>query len=356
MLGGNSNNRNINTGIFVSAVAALAVYQWTARSFSRRIPKDKADAKDAIVVTGSHTGIGKAAALALAREGFTVFCGVRKLEHGEELLATAREFDIDTARVKPVLLDVTNSAQITAAVKTVAAFVGDRGLYGLFNNAGIGPADPNGNCIEDYSMDLFRQTMEVNYFGMIAVTKAFLPMIRTRRGRILTNSSLSGLFAGPFFGHYSSSKFAVEGLCDALRRELHPFGVSVSLLEPGFVMTPMTGLIPGLIKNHKGTSIYSAYEMQSFRLALKEAPNAAPTTVTNQAVIHAMRAPIPQPRYVVGYLSGAMKFLSLLPTTWADAMIRSSSSNASKKNSNDMTTSEKDLERLSALSKNYFKL
>lgn len=172
---------------------------------------------DAIVVTGAHTGIGKHAALTLAKEGFTVFAGVRKLaEHGEELTKSAEHFGIDSNRyLIPILLDVTNKTQIDAAVETVSDYLGEnKGLYGLFNNAGIGKVhglEMHSLSVEYAPLEYQRGVFEVNYFGTVQVTKAFLPLLRKRHNsRILSTSSLSGLFAGPFNSAYSASKFAIE--------------------------------------------------------------------------------------------------------------------------------------------------
>lgn len=135
--------------------------------------------------------------------------------------------------------------------------------------------------VEDHLMDLFRKIMEVNYFGVVAVTKAFLPMIRQRRGRILINSSTGRLFSGPFWGPYSASKYAVEALSDALRRELDPFGVSVSLLEPGFIMTPRMAELAKMMKYRKEWNIYSSYQLRCHGQVIPHALKASISTVAS---------------------------------------------------------------------------
>lgn len=279
---------------------------------------------DAIVVTGSHTGIGKHAALTLVQNGYTVFACVRKVEHGDELLETAKQIKVDASKLKPILLDVTKSDQIAAAVETVAEFVGDRGLYGLFNNAGIGFNDPQGNSVEQYPMEYYRQTFDVNFFGLVETTKAFLPLIRRRKGRIINNTSISGFMAGPFTSAYASSKFAVEALSNSLRRELYPHGVKVSVLEPGFVKTP---ILKGYLQEANKDGPYAQQDIQSRRQGLKLSLDAASPQVTSEAVVHAMRAPRPKTRYIVGYLSQPCRFLALLPDAWLDTVMRYTNSN-----------------------------
>jgi NAD(P)-dependent dehydrogenase (short-subunit alcohol dehydrogenase family) len=220
------------------------------------------------------------------------------------------------------LLDVTNTEQIAAAVETVEEFVGDRGLYGLFNNAGIANMNNiHGNSVEYYPMEDFRRTFEVNYFGLLQTTKAFLPLIRRRKGRIISNTSLAGFIAGPFAGGYASSKFAVEALSDSLRRELYPHGVLVSVLEPGFITTP---ILQGFsVTDYQAQGVYAQAEMQGLRQATKMALKTAMSPrVTSEAVVHAMRAVQPKTRYVVGGMSAIVRLLACLPDTWLDFITR----------------------------------
>jgi len=300
----------------VGLLLVFVAYQFAP---SPLLPVEKGDA---IVVTGSHTGIGKHAALTLAKEGYTVFACVRKPEHGEELLKSAEHYEIDVERVKPIILDVTKKEQIEAAVETVSAFVGDRGLYGLFNNAGIGtdPVNPpQSYSVEHFPMESYRRMFEVNFFGLLQVTKAFLPLVRRRRGRIISNTSGAGIFSGPFVSCYAGSKFAVEALSDSLRRELDPHGVRVSVLEPGYIATPIfsTGsLVP------EGEGVYAEMEQGWFIQIYKAALDAHSPRVTSEAVVHAMRAKTPKTRYLVGQMIGITRVLASLPDTWADAVLR----------------------------------
>jgi NAD(P)-dependent dehydrogenase (short-subunit alcohol dehydrogenase family) len=162
--------------------------------------------RGAIVISGASTGIGAACAHRLAREGFTVFAGVRKDEDAD----TLRKENAD--RLRPLRLDVTDEASIAAARHEVADAVGERGIAGLVNNAGIGLGGP----IEFLPLTEWRAQFDVNLFGTVATTQAFLPLIRTGKGRVVIIGSIGGRFASPFIGPYCASKFALEAVADAL--------------------------------------------------------------------------------------------------------------------------------------------
>jgi NAD(P)-dependent dehydrogenase (short-subunit alcohol dehydrogenase family) len=182
-----------------------------------------------VVVTGASSGIGRATAEHLAREGFGVFAGVRSLRDAQRL----RDEGLET--LSPLLIDVTDSASVERARAEVEAAVGERGLAGLVNNAGVSLAGP----LEYIELDEIRDCFEVNVFGVLTVTRAFLPLLRRGGGRIVNMSSGIGRVAMPLVGPYCASKFALEALSDALSMELRRSGVGVSVIEPGFVATPL---------------------------------------------------------------------------------------------------------------------
>ena len=208
-----------------------------------------------VVVTGTSTGIGAATALRLARKGFHVFAGVRRTEDGEALLAQAPE------GLTPVILDVTDESAIARAAATVADAVGDRGLAGLVNNAGIAKPAP----IEFQPMADFRTQLEVNLFGPVAMVQAFLPLIRRGGGRIVNVGSIGGLLVLPLNGAYSASKFGIRAVTDALRLELRQWNIHVSLIEVAPVETAIFGKtyaeLDGL-EQRLGESGYGLYKDQ----------------------------------------------------------------------------------------------
>jgi NAD(P)-dependent dehydrogenase (short-subunit alcohol dehydrogenase family) len=176
----------------------------------------------AVLVTGASTGIGEATAQRMARAGWDVFAGARK----DEDLARLRE-----AGLQAVRLDVTDPESIAAA----KAELDERGLRGLVNNAGVAISAP----IEFVPLDELRRQLEINLVGQVAVIQAFLPNIRDGKGRIVNVSSIGGKIALPLVGPYAASKFGLEAVSDSLRRELRPWGIHVSVIEPGAVVTPI---------------------------------------------------------------------------------------------------------------------
>lgn len=181
----------------------------------------------AVVITGAGSGIGEACARRLGALGFHIFAGLHSggdAEVGEAAPA---------GPVQPFTLDVTDAAAIAAAVDLVRSAVGDEGLAGLVNNAGIAVAGP----LEFLPVEALERQMAVNVVGPMAVTRAFLPLIRQGKGRIVNIGSVSGRVALPFLGPYAASKFALRALTDSLRVELRPSGVPVSLVEPASVAT-----------------------------------------------------------------------------------------------------------------------
>ncbi|MEA2419357.1 MAG: hypothetical protein QOE60_1563 [Thermoleophilaceae bacterium] len=175
-----------------------------------------------VLVTGASTGIGEATVLHLKQLGFDAVAGVRKEEDAERLRSHG---------LRTVKLDVADQASIAAA----RAELGDGPLAGLVNNAGIAVAGP----LEFMPLDQLRLQLEVNVVGQVAVIQQFLPALRAGGGRIVNLSSIGGRFALPLVSPYNASKFALEGISDSLRRELHGQGVDVILIEPGGVKTPI---------------------------------------------------------------------------------------------------------------------
>lgn len=188
----------------------------------------------AVLVTGASSGIGKAVALELSRRGYQVFAGVRSQAAAEALL-TANDGTGSKGCIEPLMLDVTDAAQISDAVRTVSAAASTARLDGIVNNAGIAVAGP----MEFLPIEDLRRQLEVNVLGHVAVTQAFLPMLRRSKGRIVFIGSISGHVSSRLLGAYSASKFALEAVADAFRRELAPWDLKVSVVEPGRIPTPI---------------------------------------------------------------------------------------------------------------------
>ncbi|NXW85926.1 RDH16 dehydrogenase, partial [Alopecoenas beccarii] len=183
-----------------------------------------------VLITGCDSGFGNALARALDARGLRVLAACLGERGAAELRAAA------SPRLQTVLLDVTSSRSVAAAAAWVRERVGERGLWGLVNNAGIAvPTAPN----EWLSKADFAKVLDVNLLGLIEVTLSLLPLVRRARGRVVNVASVMGRLAA-FGGGYCISKFGVEAFSDSLRREMRPFGVHVSIIEPGGFRTAMT--------------------------------------------------------------------------------------------------------------------
>ena len=274
-----------------------------------------------ILVTGASSGIGRAAALALLEQGFRVFAAVRSERAAEALRSAAPA--AHAGRLETLELDVTRAEQIRAAVARVGAAVGEAGLWGLFNNAGISVAGP----LEHVPIDDLRRQLEVNVVGQVAVTQAFLPLLRKARGRILTTGSIAGFFAAPALAPYSMSKFALEAFSDALRRELRPWGMEVCLLEPGAIDTDIWGKgmnAFGEVVRHPPAGLmenYGGLVAGLSKAAQASADAASPVEVVSRDVVHAFTAARPRTRYRMGKDSTSRKLISRLPDRWIDALV-----------------------------------
>ncbi len=248
-----------------------------------------------LLVTGASTGIGAACALHMATCGWRVFAGVRRKEDGDALAA-------ETTRIIPITLDVTCAEHIAAAVAQVRDHVGDAGLHGVFNNAGIAVGGP----LEHLPAERIMQQFEVNVFGAVSVTQAFLPLLRQARGRVVFTSSNSGFWCEPFLSVYGASKHALEAIGDALRIELRPWGMHVVLIEPGMVKTPIwekarteIAAVDTLLSEE--AMLQYAAPIEALRRMVHKTPAiAAPPERVARALRHALEARRPKTRYRVG--------------------------------------------------------
>lgn len=271
-----------------------------------------------IVITGASSGIGAACALLLDADGFRVFAGVRREEDGAALQAQASD------RLTPLQLDVTDATSIAAAGEVVHAAVGAAGLGGLVNNAGIAVGTP----LEFVPIDDLRRQLEVNVLGVVAVTQAFLPLLRLGHGRIVNMSSISGRVTSPFFGPYSASKFALEALSDALRGELRPWGLHVAVVEPSNIATPIWEKSLAAADRLIAAFPPQAHELYGKVIpALREQVRASgraglPPERVAHAVYHALTARRPRTRYLVGRgVRLAIPLITYLPDRLRDALL-----------------------------------
>jgi NAD(P)-dependent dehydrogenase (short-subunit alcohol dehydrogenase family) len=272
-------------------------------------------AGNSVVITGASTGIGRACALRMDTLGWRVFAGVRTEEDAFSLRSGTSD------RLAPLQLDVTNPDSIEQARLTVERTLGEAGLSGLVNNAGIAYGGP----VEFLELDGLRAAFEVNFFGLIAVTQAFLPALRAGHGRIVNMSSNSGLVAAPFLTPYTASKWALEALSDALRVELDPWKIRVAVIEPGAINTPIWSKGKATVARirerlpREAAALYNE-PVRSIEAGLR--PHGIPAENVARAVEHALTARRPRTRYVVGTDAALTRLVARLPDGVRDALFK----------------------------------
>jgi NAD(P)-dependent dehydrogenase (short-subunit alcohol dehydrogenase family) len=273
------------------------------------------------LVTGTSTGIGEACALRLADLGWTVFAGVRRAEDGDRLKAQS------TGDIRPVILDVSDRDDIVRVIADIEREMGPRGLQGLVNNAGVGVGGP----IEYVTEEQWRWVFDVNFFGVVALTKTAIPLLRAGRGRIVHVGSIGGRVASPALGPYSASKFAIEALAEAQRHEfaLSKTPIRVALIEPGEVKTAIWAKADTSADEAEralddiGRQRYQWLIDQSRGFIDEGREKGVPAAKVADAIEHALTAKRPKARYLVGpdaKLSGHL--VTRLPDPVRDALVR----------------------------------
>lgn len=270
-----------------------------------------------ILITGASTGIGRACVEQFAKEGHLVFACARKQP---DLVALGEI----SQNIHPLKLDVTSSEDFLNAKSVLQDVTGGR-LDGLVNNAGIAVAGP----LEAVSISRWKDQFQTNLFSVVEATQTFLPALREAKGRIINMGSISGFIATPFMSPYSSSKHALRGLSESLRRETRSLGVSVSLIEPGPTKTPiwkksiekveeiLNELSPDMQK------VYN-FELQKVEKAFGNVErDAVVVDEVVKVVSDALFSAQPRAQYMVGKNKRMWTLLRHLPPTWADRLILS---------------------------------
>jgi NAD(P)-dependent dehydrogenase (short-subunit alcohol dehydrogenase family) len=269
-----------------------------------------------VLVTGVSTGIGRATALRLDSAGWKVFAGVRKEEDAESLRGEGSE------RLAPVILDVTDPEQIAAAAERIER-EREGGLDGLVNNAGVAVPGP----LETVPLDDLRHQLEVNLVAYVAVTQAMLPPIRRAEGRVVFLSSIGGRIAFPFGGPYHASKFATEAIGDVFRQELRPWGLKVSIVEPGSIDTPIwergQRKAEDIEAKAPRTNLLYGAAIEKFKKVIEDtAERGIPPEKVAKAIAHALESPRPKSRYLVGLDAKVQARLQpLIPTAVFDRIV-----------------------------------
>ena len=259
-----------------------------------------------VLVTGASTGIGLAVTQYIVSKGMHVFAGVRT--------QLALESLAQNPKVTPLKLDVTNAEDIKHAKKIIEEKAA--GLFALVNNAGIGKGGP----LMDVSVEDLRAQFEVNLFGVHQITQAVFPLLLRAKGRIVMMSSDSGFFATPFFGPYCSSKFALEGYADSLRREIIPYGVKVILIQPGRVTTPIWDKGEKYL-NKYADSLFAveAKAIGAYAIRKGKTTGLAPLEVA-KTVFKVLTIPNPKLRYIVAKNKFEYQMMKILPASYVDKL------------------------------------
>lgn len=278
-------------------------------------------ANETVLVSGASTGIGKCCARLLADRGMTVWAGVRRDEDARSLAGLSD-------RIRPVHLDVTDEDSIRKCLDDLRNGLNGNALTGLVNNAGIAVGGP----LEFLPLDDFRRQIEVNLTGQVALTQASLPLLReaSARGlaaRIVNMGSVAGLSAVPFAAPYSASKFALEAVTDALRVELRPWRIGVSIIEPGVISTPIWEKSMAWADKAAERIAPEAFHLYGKALAafrkatLRSAGKGIEPEAVARAVLHALTARKPKPRYLVGPDAQWRPWFAALPEPCKDWLL-----------------------------------
>jgi NAD(P)-dependent dehydrogenase (short-subunit alcohol dehydrogenase family) len=271
-----------------------------------------------VVVTGASSGIGWATVAKLARSGWHVFATVRKSSDADRLRAEMGD------SVTPLLMDVTDRASITAAAEQVSSRLLARGLDALVNVAGIGMLRP----LEYATAEEMREIFEINLFGQIAVTQAFLPLLRRARGRIVNIGSVGSHIAIPFGSLLNASKSAFRSMNDSLRMELRSSGVRVVMVEPGAIKTPAVnktlGDVDGVIRSlpPAGAAEYSDMLKKAAARAYAMESSGSDPEVVAAVVMEALIKDRPRTHYPAGKHSRVLALLPILiPAALLDVLL-----------------------------------
>lgn len=279
-----------------------------------------AESRGTTLITGGTDGLGKAGALRLARAGWRVFAGGRNAARRAALEAEAQRENLPVAALE---MDVCDEVSCMRALETVRAA---GRLDVLVNNAGVGYYAP----VEDVRMADWRAQFETNFFSVVRLVQIALPEMRARKqGRIINVSSIAGKFSMPMFGPYSASKYALEAMSDALRLEVHPFGIDVVLIEPGYIPTGFQNAASELSGAYVAGAAQSPYAQlyKNYGKRFRQGNAVSKATPEDFAAVleRAVTARRPRARYTV--TSSAMQLSlakRLLPDAFVDSRIRKS--------------------------------
>ncbi|WP_209124947.1 SDR family oxidoreductase [Alkalihalobacillus sp. BA299] len=272
--------------------------------------------KEIVLITGTNSGFGYLATIELASKGYFVIATMRDVSKKQDLLKEAKQRKL-TELIEVFPLDVTNEQQIEDVKQHMKERYGRIDI--LINNAGYSV----GGMTELLEVEEWKKQFETNLFGVIAVTKAFLPMMREKRkGKIINIGSISGRVGFPGLGPYVSSKFALAGYSESLRLELLPFNISVSLLEPGSYKTDIWEKALGKM-NLATVSEYDIYMKKIYAEAKRSGEQAADPNEVVQVILNICKSNKPKFRYPIGKGIRSIIFIkNILPWSFIESLVQ----------------------------------
>ncbi len=272
-----------------------------------------------VLVTGASSGIGEETVKGLLAAGYVVYAGARRVDRMQPLAQ---------ADARLLALDVTDEASVSAAVQKMLGEAGR--LDALVNNAGYGSY----GSLEEVPLEEARRQFDVNIFGLARLTQLVLPTMRAQRsGRIVNVSSIGGKIGEPFGSWYHATKFALEGLSDSLRMELHPFGIDVVLIEPGAIKTEWAGIARDGLMKYSGAGPYREGARAHWKLMENGDKGSLPSPpgVVAETIVRAVQAVKPKTRYATGGGAKTVLFLRRILSDRAfDATMRLAERRAAK--------------------------
>ena len=256
-----------------------------------------------VLVTGASTGIGRAIASVLGQRRFMVFGTSRNPANAEPI-----------SGVTFLPLDVRSDASVAACVNAIVARAGRIDV--LVNNAG----ETLRGAIEEATVEEAQALFDTNFFGVVRMTRVVLPHMRRQHGgRIVNISSIAGVIATPFIGFYAATKWALEGYSEALRHEVWPFGIRVTLVEPGWIRTDIGTHGRGVAEQ---IPAYEAWRRRGLSVEGESVARGSDPAVVAARVLRVIESPKPRLRYRVGASSGTARLRHILPQSWFERAVR----------------------------------
>ncbi|MBN8234034.1 oxidoreductase [Halobacillus kuroshimensis] len=263
--------------------------------------------KGVVLITGASSGMGKAAAEQLLKEGYTIYGAARRVENMK---------DLEEKGVNILQMDVTDEASIEGGIQQMIEEQGRIDV--LFNNAGYGSY----GAVEDVPMTEAKRQFEVNLFGLSRVTQLVLPYMRKQKsGKIINNSSMGGKIYTPLGAWYHATKHALEGYSDCLRLELKPFGIDVVIIEPGSIQSEWTDIMLDHVEKTSGSTAYQPMAQSFIKMTRSMGGASSPDVIATQ-VVKAVKADKPKTRYVAGKYARPFMFLrKIVPDKMFDQLL-----------------------------------